>query len=113
MEPTDLTIQILQGIRDELRRTREELSARIDQTNVKLDQTNVKLDQNRQDLAETRDDVAHRIVDSELRLATAVGDMVKTTQDLKQLLKEQLELRPRVEKCEQEIAAIKSRLPDA
>lgn len=60
MEPTDLTIQILQGIRDEIRETRTELSGRLDETNVRLH--------------ETRTELSRRIVESEIRTATAITD---------------------------------------
>lgn len=45
MESTDLTIEILKSIRDEIRATRTDLAERIDQTNARLDQTNARLDQ--------------------------------------------------------------------
>jgi hypothetical protein len=38
MQPSDLTIEILRGIRDEVRQT----NARLDQTNARLDQTNAR-----------------------------------------------------------------------
>ena len=51
MEPTDITIEILKGIRDEVKQTnsrldamREELSGRIDSTNTRIDSTNARLD---------------------------------------------------------------------
>ncbi len=44
MESSDLTLEILRQIRDEIRATREDLGGRIDQTNLRLDQTNSRLD---------------------------------------------------------------------
>lgn len=61
MEPTDLTIEILKGIRDEGRKTNE----RVDETNKRLDETNVRLDSMREELS-------RRIVESEIRTATAI-----------------------------------------
>ena len=85
MEPTDLTVQILREIRDEvvktnarLDQTRGELSSRIDQTNA-------------------------RLVESDVRLATAVAGLAGTLTDIKQMLATQLDLRPRVERVEREI----------
>jgi hypothetical protein len=91
MEPTDLTIEILKSIRDEVRG----LNGRVDQTNARLDQ------------------VEKRIVDSEIRTATAITDLAGNIQMLTDLLRSQHDLRPRVERCEREIDALKSRLPDA
>ena len=42
-EPPDLTIEILEQIRDEVALTRTDLGARIDQTNARLDETNSRL----------------------------------------------------------------------
>jgi hypothetical protein len=51
MPPKDLTVRILEQIRDEARATREEIRAtrvdlceRIDQTNARIDQTNARID---------------------------------------------------------------------
>lgn len=90
---SDLTVRILSDIRDAVRETntrldetRTELSARIDQTNT-------------------------RIVESELRTATAITDLAGSVRELSTLLREQHDLRPRVERCEQQIAALERRLP--
>lgn len=98
MEPTNLTIEILKSIRDEVRG----LGGRVDQTNVSLEQMNGRMDH-----------MERRIVESELRTATAITDLAGTIQALTDLLKSQHDLRPRVERCEREIDALKSRLPDA
>ena len=95
MEPTDLTIQILQGIRDEIRETRTELSERIDETNVRLH--------------EMRTELSRRIVESEIRTATAITDLAGSVQDMTTVLRAQHDLRPRLERCEREIAELKQR----
>jgi hypothetical protein len=113
VEPTDVTIDILKDIRQEMRETkeeiratrtylradihelREELSHRIDETNKRVDETNT------------------RLVHSEIRLATAVTDLAGTVREMRDEFRAARELGPRVERCEREIADIKRRLPEA
>jgi hypothetical protein len=106
MQPTDLTIQILQGIRDEIRETRTELSGRLDATRTELsariDETNVRLH-------EMRTELSRRIVESEIRTATAITDLAGTVQEMTTVLRSQHDLRPRLERCEREIAELKRR----
>lgn len=102
MEPKDLTLEVLKQIRDEGRRTGE----RIDETNARLNETNVRLEQ----LGET---LGRRIVESELRTATAIAELAGTVRDLATTLKEDRDLRHRVERCELDIVQLKARLPDA
>jgi uncharacterized protein Yka (UPF0111/DUF47 family) len=90
--PEDLTVHILREIRDEIR-----------QTNQRLDQTNQRLDQ-------TREELGRRITESELRTATAITDLAGAVRDVRQLLQDRLDLRDRVERCEQDIDQIKRRL---
>lgn len=95
MEPKDLTLEVLKEIRDDGRRNGE----RIDETNARLD-----------GLGET---LGRRIVESELRTATAIAELAGTVRELSASLKEDRDLRRRVERCEHDIAALKQRLPDA
>ena len=99
MEPTDLTVQILREIRDAVRET----SSRVDQTNARLDETNVRL-------GEVRDEVGRRIVESEIRTATAIAELAGAMQGVRDLLRDRLDLRDRVDRCEHEIELIKQRL---
>jgi len=64
-------------------------------------------------LERLRQDLTQRIVESEMRAATAITDLAGSVNRLSDLLREQFDLRPRVERCEREIEAIKHRLPDA
>ncbi len=89
MEPTDITVQILTDIRDEIR-----------QTNVRLGQTNERLDQ-------TREELGRKIVESEMRTATAITTLAGTLGEVKDLLAARLDLTDRLGKCEQEIGQIK------
>jgi uncharacterized coiled-coil DUF342 family protein len=106
MEPTDLTVQILREIRDAVRET----NVRVDQTNARLDQTNARLDQTNTGLGEVRDELGRRIVESELRTSTALAELVGAVQGVRDLLRDRLDLRDRVDRCEHEIELIKQRL---
>jgi hypothetical protein len=64
----------------------------------------------RDEVHATRDDLSQRIVDSELRTATAITDVHGTLHDLVDVLRAQHDLRPRMERCEHDITTIKARL---
>jgi hypothetical protein len=87
MDPmaTEVTIQILKSIRDEVK-----------QTNARLDTL--------------RNELSQRIVESELRTATAITELAGTVREMTSVLRQQSDLRPRVEKCEEQIRELKSRV---
>jgi chromosome segregation ATPase len=93
MEPTDITIEILKDIRAELHGT-----------NGRLDHTNERIDTMREELS-------RRIVESEIRTSTAITDLAGTVHELSDVLRATHDLRPRVERCEQDISELKRRLP--
>ena len=109
MEPTDLTIEILRGIRDEVRTTNERLDKVEHELGQRIDLTNNEIGALREELAATGDELSKRLVESEIRTATAITDLAGTIQEMTSFLKSTLELRPRVERCEQEIAVLKDR----
>lgn len=109
MGSDDLTIEILKGIREEGRKTNE----RLEQTNAGIEQTNARIDQTNERLEHLGESLSQRIVESEMRTATAITDLAGTVRDLVTLLRTNNDLRPRLERCELEIAALKQRLPDA
>ena len=92
-------VRILKQIRDEVRRTNEQLVA----TNERIDATNERLDAMHAGLSQ-------RIVESELRTATAITELAATVRDMTSVLRAQNDLRPRLERCEQDIAELKGRL---
>ena len=102
MTTDDLTLEVLKAIRDEVRHT----NGQIEQTNARLDQTNGRLDS-------LREELSRRIVESEVRTSTAITDLAGTVREMTALLRNLVDLRPRVERCEQEIDALKQRLPPA
>ncbi len=93
MEPTDITIEILKDIREEIR-----------QTNTSLVGTNERIDS-------LRDELSRRIVESEIRTSTAITALAGTVSDMTDVLRASHDLRPRVERCEQDIVDLKRRLP--
>jgi chromosome segregation ATPase len=95
----NLSVRILKEIRDEVRRTNERIGA----TNDRLDATNERLEAMHAGLSQ-------RIVESELRTATAITELAATVRDMTSVLRAQNDLRPRVERCELDIAELKGRL---
>jgi chromosome segregation ATPase len=104
--PADLSVEILKQIRGEIQNTNAELR----QTNARLDQTNERLDQTNERLEEMREELSRRIVASEIRTATAIAELAMTVRDMTTVLREQHDLRPRVERCEIDIAELKRRV---
>ena len=109
MEPTDLTIEILEGIREETHKTNE----RLDKTNDRLDELRVDLrsglDDLRTDLVDRIERVERRQTETEIRLASelvAVGGAVREVRDL---LREDRALRDRVDDHERRLAAVERR----
>lgn len=99
-EPVNLTLRALREIRDEVRRTNE----RLDATNERLDATNERLEAMHAGLSQ-------RIVESEVRTATALTELAATVRDMTSVLRAQNDLRPRVDQCERDIAELRARLP--
>jgi hypothetical protein len=99
MPPKDVTVEILRSIRDEARAT-----------NSRLDGLAVELVHTRTELGERIDALTRRVVDSEVRTATAIVDLHGTLHEVADLLRAQHDLRPRLERCEQDIGALKRRL---
>jgi hypothetical protein len=95
MHPTDVTIEILKSIRDDV----HVLAERQSETNARLDTTNDRLDV-----------LSRRVVESEVRTATAITDLHGTVRDMVDVLRAQHDLRPRLDHAERDISEIKNRL---
>jgi hypothetical protein len=65
----------------------------------------------RKGLSELRDELVDRIDDSEHRTATAINGLAETMHEVLTVLRAQNDVRPRLERCEADIAAIKVKLP--
>lgn len=99
MEPTDLTIEILKGIREEGRKTNE-----------RLDVTNDRLDELRTAMVDRIERVERCQTETEVRLATeliAVGSAVREVRDL---LREDRVLRDRVDDHERRLVSVERRM---
>jgi predicted nucleic acid-binding Zn-ribbon protein len=105
MDPSDLTIEILKEIRDEVRQT----NFRIDETNFRIEKTNLRIEKTNEGVDTGFADVARRIVESEIRTSTAIADLAGTVREMTSVLRAQHDLRPRVERCERDIAALQRR----
>ncbi|MEM6959802.1 MAG: hypothetical protein AAF645_29230 [Myxococcota bacterium] len=93
----DLTLRVLESIRDELTRTREDLSARLDETNTRLDHTNERLGR-----------LERRQTATEVRLATELTSVVTAIGDLKNAILEDRELRKTVHDHERRLSALEA-----
>jgi hypothetical protein len=97
MEPTDITIDILKGIRDEVHSLRQDTNARLDETNARLDETNTRLAR-----------LEHRQGDAELRVRTEVTAVVGAVDRLREVLLEDRTLRRQVDDHERRLRAIET-----
>ncbi len=93
MEPTDLTIEILKGIRDEVRAT----NSRLDMLTEGLGETNGRLDR-----------LERRQIDAEIRTSTALVDVAGAVREVRDLRREDLGLRARVDDHERRLRAIET-----
>jgi hypothetical protein len=85
MSPTDVTIEILKSIREEVKSVREEVTSvreEVRATNTRRDATNGRLDA-------TRTELSGRIVESEVRTATAITDLHGTLREVLDVLRDQ------------------------
>jgi predicted HAD superfamily phosphohydrolase len=109
MQPTDLTIEILKGIRDEVRTTNVRLDALRLDTNDRFDalrlDVNTRFDETNQHL----DRLARRHIETEVRLSTELVAVVGAVHEVRDLLREDRALRDTVDDHERRIAAIETR----
>jgi len=94
MEPTDLTIEILKGIRDEQRLMREEQRL----TRAEAHETNERLGR-----------LERRQVETEVRLSTEIVGLVGAVHEVRDALREDRDLRARVDDHERRLAVVESR----
>ena len=102
MEPTDLTIEILKGIREEAHKTNEQL----DELRGGLESVRGELESVRGGIAELRD----RQTATEVRLATELVAVANAVRDVRDLLRVDRMLRDRVDDHERRIGAVEGRL---
>jgi hypothetical protein len=97
MEPTDLTIEVLKGIRSSVDELRTEMRTDLEAVRTEL----------HEGLASVRDELSRRIVDSEVRTSTAITELAGSVREMTGVLRVQHDLRPRVERCERDIDDLK------
>jgi hypothetical protein len=105
MEPTDLAIEILEGIREENRRTNEQLDELRAELRTGLGEVRTGLDEVRTGLGELRD----RQTATEVRLSTELIGVAGAVREVRDLLREDLALRSRVDDHERRLVAIEQR----
>lgn len=111
MEPTDLTVEILKSIRDEVRKTNEQL----DQTNERLESLERTTNQRFDETNERLGSLERRQVETETSLATALTSVLGALEDVKTLLRENYATTirvhdQRIHDLESRVAAVEARL---
>ena len=101
---SDVTVKILRGIRDDIR----DVHGGLGRVESAIRETNVRVDHLAAELLATRDELSRRIVESEVRTASALTDLAGSVREMTGVLRAQHDLRPRVEKCEQDIAELRA-----
>ena len=86
-------------MRDELRSGLQEVRGELREVRHEIRNTNERLDR-----------AEDRIVASEIRTATAITDLHGTLREVSDWLKDQRDLRDRVQRCEHEIGELKKRV---
>jgi hypothetical protein len=106
MQPTDLTIEILNGIRDEVRNTnaridglRDEVHGLRGDTNTGFSETNARLDR-----------LERRRTESEVRLSTEIVAVVDAVHELRDVLADHRALRSQVSDHERRLVAVEARV---
>lgn len=105
MQPTDLTIEILKDIRDEIRGT----NARIDDTNARVDglreDTNARFDETNTRLAR----LERRQIDADMRVATLLTSVANSIDDVRVMFREDRAVRGRVDDLDRRVGALERR----
>ena len=110
----DEQVEILRAIWNEMKGLNarvDQTNARLDQTNARIEQTNARLDAMRTEPRDEIDGLRRRVVESEVRLATATTQLASDVQALSGLIREwreehradRAELRTRVARLEERV----------
>ena len=108
-----MTLAVLKDIRSEVRQTNAGVGALRTEMREELGGVRGELGALREETREEPSRLSRRVVESELRTATAITDLAGTVRDMTGVLRAQGDLRPRLERCEQDIAELKRRPPQA
>jgi hypothetical protein len=108
MQPTDTTIEVLKGIRDEVRGLRGDVA----HTNARLEalrqDTNANIEALRIDTNARLESLGHRQMDTEIRLSAELGLVAGAVREVRDAL-DNRELRQRVDDHERRLVALESR----
>lgn len=96
MASDDVTLKVLIGIRDAVRATNK----RVDKLEERVGDSRTAMDSGFSDLRTSQ-------AKSEIRTATAIHEMGDAIRSVHTLLKDRLDLRDRVERCEHDIEELK------
>ena len=114
MSSDDITLQVLIGIRDEIREMREDIrgtNARLDLTNERLDLTNERLESGLAGVQAQLVTGFHNVREEMTRaIGAASAANAEQTRDMYTVLQNRYDLRDRVEKCERDIHDLKQRV---
>jgi hypothetical protein len=110
MQPTDLTIEILKSIRDEVRTTnvriddlRDEVRGSVGGLRDEVRNTNLRIDA-------LRDETARRSTESETRVSTELVAVASAVREVRDLLRDDRQFRDQVTDHERRLSAIENRL---
>jgi chromosome segregation ATPase len=107
---TDLAVEILKQIRDEVKQTNERLDATRTELSGRLDATRTdlssRLDATRTELSGRLERLERRQTETEVRLATELVAVATAVRDLRDVLLEDRKLRETVASHETRIAAL-------
>jgi hypothetical protein len=109
MEPSDITVAILRGIRDEVHALREDANARFGETNAHLDAMRDGLEALRDDTKSHFQELDRRRIETEVRLSTEIVAVAGAIREVRDLLRDDLTLRSRVDDHEHRLAALEKR----
>jgi hypothetical protein len=115
MEPTDLTLEVLESIHTEIRGVREEgraangrldvVTARIDGVAARLDGVTERLDE----VVVRADRLERRQVETEVRLAAEIVGVAGAVRELRDLFKDDLSVRRDVREHKDRVVALETR----
>jgi hypothetical protein len=81
----------------------QDTPGRAVRVDTRLDETNGRIDT-------LREELSRRIVESEIRTSTAITELAGSVQEMTHVLRTTHDLRPRVERCEQDIVDLRRRI---
>jgi hypothetical protein len=102
MEPTDVTLEILRGIRDETRKTNE----RVDVLSTEVRGLATETKDGFAVVTDRIERVERRRTETEVRIATEIVGVAGAVREVRDLLREDRALRDRVDDHERRIVAI-------